>query len=189
MVEGAARQKRKSGAGKKPGGEPRAEYPESYGTTDGDEELESSEALVPEELWEELVGVARGNVPVPGERASRSTTIGRRAAPIPRVGGRSEAREPETPVSYDDLAEEDAYDRTVREGALAPDLVVRAERVPEPLARPEPVEIAGVVGATPVRPTRATSFRRLFRNREDIQRAILIREILGPPISMRGSTD
>jgi hypothetical protein len=189
MMEGAARKKRKQQqqAGTKTRPRPRHEYTEPSGTTDGDDHFETSEAPVPMELWDELVGIARGEAPVPGGRAGRSTTVGRESAPIPRVGDREgrPGREFDEPVpEYEEVTEDEgAYDRAVLEGTHP---AAREERLPKPVAARHVAKVPVVRAA---RRPRAGSFRRLFRNRADVQRAVLIKEILGPPVGIRSPTD
>jgi len=175
--------------------QPRPEYTRSHGTTDGDDEEEaeveswlpskaqSSEGMVPEELWEEISQLARTEHPE-GQRPAGETT------PVPeRQGDRS--------WSYDDRVERHgkttrrAEDRVRSGDALAPGddggAPVRPEG--EGMLAPDDQtrQIAPVPGSGGTVPRRGA--RHWLSDEASgaaaLRRAVVIREVLGPPVALR----
>ena len=137
--------------------------PVPHGTTSGDDEddedFESSETLVPEALWEEIAQLARGETQRKAPAETPRPTIGRPAKPIPRVGDRTP--EPTPPP--------------------APVPVVTVER---PVSRRVVADVEPAPARKPVRQPHAFSLDGLS-GQDALRRAIVLKEVLGPPVSLR----
>jgi len=160
--------------------EPLSEYTRAHGTTYGDEEdeesFESSEPMVPDELWEEIAQLARGQrsevelepvdepvpVPVPVDDG-RMGRMGRASAGLGKY---------ERPLSYD----ERALARQRQGKPLVPD---RPERTLAP--------VPGSGGTVPKRGARHWLSSE-GSGAAALRRAVVIREVLGPPVAVRSDS-
>jgi hypothetical protein len=196
-------------AGAGPGSEPiRAERSGSA------RKPESSEGLIPSEVWEEILGLARGG-PLPPKRPPASpkseappeevTGRGLAEVPQPRAGRPDATRTAPTPrpreISDRDRSERPRgipeRDRTPR--PRSPEMIrspaeIRPVRAQEsrPSRAPVPAAIAsgevgtaGEVGesAAPQGEGRSPLFG--DGSVEELRKAIILKEVLGPPLSLR----
>lgn len=197
MMEGATRKKRRQAQMTEHPTEAEVDFLQSL-TGDEQEGHEEAEGLVPNEIWAEIADLARGGIPptaepVPDPEPRLRMDAGlTRAALLSQLGDRFEERSRPLPVS----------ERADREG------VAMTPLEPEPLARTEAREEAREVAA-------ATAFHRLHSSNladrkedmhyaqtsersamlrlfgaqggrvEELRRAVILSEILGPPVSMR----
>jgi hypothetical protein len=215
MMDGAARKKRKEEAG-------RAEVGRGEGTGDGAErfanrtqaatETETSEGMVPDQLWEEIAALARGEpspsarrVPPPQlpEVESRSVPMGVPEPEETRLGPGhkhveqhdhvewAEDDEPAYPVAS--VPEEMRPARTVS-GSLRTSvpplptrtdpraLSKRAESLPVAELEEEPAQVR--------RPSdKGRGVRRTLTHggHKSVRQAIILSEVLGPPVALRDS--
>lgn len=180
MMDAAARRKRKQA-------EQRPEAGES-GTITGAREPRSlghettSAEMVPDQLWEEIATLARGRAPpttprLPPARVERSTSeYAGPAAP-------SKAPEPEETTLRPEHQHVEGHDHVewdLEESAAAPVAPAREKLPPEgPTPGKEP--------PTPRRETRSVVRTLKGSGRGSIRRAVILAEILGPPVTLRDS--
>lgn len=128
---------------------------------------ESAEGMVPEDVWEEISGLARGGRDEPEEPVSVEAR-GRRS---------SEERTPAEAASYEDLVEEAGPVRAGEIRAEHPIHRSHADYGTDPSTR-RPVRPRPTAPSGPGGPL--SDF-----GREDLRRAVLLHEVLGPPVSKR----
>jgi hypothetical protein len=215
IMDGAARRKRAEQAEREAqGGEVRPEYMRAHGTTDRDDGEEAggfsepgaggfSEPIpvVPGEFWEEMAQLARGEErpadrPVSFEQAGEASI--RTSTPLieERYEAETMARYPVVrspkgfmlPITHSDPRDESVrpHDDEVEHGHPdSPDVWRRGGELASGPAPEMPRQ-----GAEKPRP-RKTASAWLYGpgggGLEGLQRAIVLKEILGPPVSLRGS--
>ncbi|GMR14130.1 MAG: hypothetical protein BMS9Abin29_2366 [Gemmatimonadota bacterium] len=217
MMEGATRKKRRQGKALQRPAETEVDFVRSL-TGDEEGESETSDGLVPHEIWAEIAELARGETPDTLDRASapepmrtRDTGVSHVARPIPQVGDRFEERSSRLPVSgrggrvdHEVLAEGrefaegtphrptslvKARSRPVaREAAVAAvDAVSHKDKHSVGLADLEEDELYALSAG------RSSTMLRFFGERGgrsgELRRAIILSEILGPPVSLREERD
>lgn len=218
MLEGVTRKKRPRGAPRTT----RSQDPLAPGSgrrlEPGAGEADTSEGLVPDDVWEEIAALARGEPEARGtmESGRLPEQTGRRgvnqpARPIPRAGERAEVDGRPLPVSTrpgrEERAELTPFPREPT--AVAPPESTLPERTrPQSLERARAREMAREVAKEVafhqrhssgladlqkdehyVVDSRRSAMRRFFGKRggrgRELRRAILLSEILGPPLSLR----
>lgn len=212
VLEGVGRKRKtqpKGAPGQSPGPRPRPEQrpsrepeeasargssPRSVGPAD-EAGQEGSEGLIPKEIWEEILGLARGTPPEP-----------RRAAPPPDLPEASPRREDET------LEEIPPFEARTLEPVDFDDerRVVRPERLPvalgggpakglaarkgTPLQRSGAKAVAAAkvrVPSPPVPPGKPSTGQGIRADllgegsQEDLRKAIILTEVLGLPVGLR----
>lgn len=149
---------------------------------------EGSEGLIPADVWEEILGLARGQPPAK-----------RQPPPEPEERAAEEAEGFEEGRSYDEEALEPSATPAPRpQPRLAPS--VRPAPSPKPAPAPRPVPSARPAPArrpesvaSPVfQPGASPSGESPLRDDlfgsgmpEDLRKAIILREVLGPPLALR----
>jgi len=194
MMDGAARKKRQKDArlskGGLPGGmaereelfpeEPGELFPQEPGELFPQEPEATSEGMVPHELWEEIAALARGGPPPSARRLPR--------APSPEVeptSGVMDAYEPEA-TRLDPVHQHvEAHDHVEWEPEDEPASGTMPERVETPPA----ADLDETAGRTRRAPGPARAVRRtLMRGgHESIRQAVILSEVLGPPVALRDS--
>ena len=191
MMDAAARRKRKQA-------EQRAEAGES-GTITGAREPRSlghettSAEMVPDQLWEEIATLARGRAPpttprLPPARAPgterRSTRVGRSTSEYAGPAAPSKAPEPEETTLRPEHQHVEGHDHVewdLEESAAAPVAPAREKPPPEgPTPGKEPP-------TTPRRETRSVVRTLKGSGSGSIRRAVILAEILAPPVTLRDS--
>ncbi len=134
-------------------------------------ERTSSEGMLPADVWEEILGLARGKPPAP-----RPPTPKPEASPEYEKRSRLEleeyrARPEPAPEEVPPSHRADA----VHHKTAVTDVAARLGVTATPAPASAPVEVGGVRG-------------QLFGvgSPEELRKAIILREVLGPPLSMRG---
>ena len=125
----------------------------------------SSEGLVPKDIWEEIMGLARGEMPspdpVPTPVPARPSPAESRAGAVPRTAG-AESREGAVPRKPSSAS------------------VVRRSAPP---VAPVPAEGASVPPFGTRRGVRAGLFG--DGSPQELRKAIVLKEVLGPPVALR----
>ncbi len=217
VLEGAGRRRKAGPPRPRPPAEPspparretgasRRASPPVGGTGEG--EPRSSEGVLPEELWEELLGLPpRRRTPPPEVATGGREGGGRGETPegkeeTPPIEARSLEEEPFPPPEARPLGGKPEHGRErgvmgpwVQPDPLAGTAPVSLEETPRrmasltagsgtraPFAPPSPPSFPTGVG-----PERATPRARLFGDGggADLRRAVLLREVLGPPLALR----
>lgn len=165
--------------------------PSSPPTQGRDGKPEGSEGLIPQDVWDEILGLARGSRPEPSSPEPRTPT--RRADEGDGALHTEEARSLE-PVNVEDERPVSRPERAVvlagTEGAALPparrsstDLqTAGAQAVAAAKRKRHPVSAEG--GVSPGGGFRASD---LFPEgtSEELRKAIILTEVLGPPVGMR----
>jgi len=165
-----------------------------------EDSVETDESLVPGEVWEEIAALASG---VSSHADGASFALDRVASPIPQVGDRFEERSPPLPVS-------------VRAGREDRESLALARRVPVSVMSEEAAEAAedareaaetaafhkihsvGIANRKKdehylIASSGRSTLLRLFGERGgragQLRRAVLLSEILGPPVSLQRPRD
>lgn len=171
---------------------PRAD-PEVRPSPSGTAEAGGSEGLIPSDIWQEILGLARGTTQTPGPgTAPPGSAEGPQERPRsleaspgdgdPTPGGRS----PEPPVR--ELQIRPRSPETIRQPS--PAALKRQEAAAASLALPATASSAGAT-RTPASGERGREGRdaraQLFGEGsvEELRKAIILKEVLGPPLALR----
>ncbi len=163
-------QKKKKKPGQKGGRVPGASRPKGaprpVASTAGDGE-ETSEGMIPSNVWAEILGLARGDAPKPKEQIPTPEEDSPVLADAPEREPRPERRETRTaPVSHGADADLHPTQPSKYESRLA------GRGIPESVEKP--------VGRSGIK-------TRLFGSGSprDLRKAVVLQEVLGPPVSMK----
>ena len=202
MMDGAARKRRKQAQSLGP----RPTLDEfSEATEDLDQAAESSEGMVPQDLWQEIAALARGEVPASQEDqpvlgGSRSTVV-----PSPKGVRKSQVEEwaaPEQAVSAEAPPSVEVPPADLQSGYLHPDQVathrehVQVVAPAQPIREELPHEFVPHLTEQPsppvAEPRRAQKRGGLVSElrlggRRSLREAIIVAEVLSPPVSLRDS--
>jgi hypothetical protein len=129
-------------------------------------------------LTEEQVQEVLRRVRVPEQRRvpPPMPPIGETVEPEPRRLVKLQIKEPELPSTHPELAPHE-----VKLPSIHPEETAREMRPPSAqppkTAASQPPDVAVAI--------RASAYRAQLRNRADVRRAIVLRELLGPPLALR----
>ncbi len=184
MMEGITRKKRQKGQVTEQPADGESDFLRSL-TGDEGAESETAEGHVPDEIWAEIADLARGGtpptpepVPDPEPMPGMDAALTRVAPPIPQDGDRFEELPlPVSLVSTDSLEEER---EEAREAVASATFHRRHSSHLADLEKDQ--HYAATVGGP-------SAMLRLFGERggrvDELRRAVILSEILGPPISLR----
>lgn len=158
-------------------------------------ENEGSEGLIPKEIWDEILGLARGAPEGPGQVEPETPPV----APTPEQGSRSWAEGSAAGARRMERPEADTGRRPGRR-----DLVPAGRGAGEGLPTrrdPSPGSVSTTGESVPAKavavPSRSGSAEKSEKARnvrrdlfgtgssEELRRAIILREVLGPPVGLR----
>jgi hypothetical protein len=174
VLQGIGQKKKKPGqkGGRVPGASRPKGAPRPVASTAGDGE-ETSEGMIPSNVWAEILGLARGDAPKPKEQISTPEEDSLVLADAPEREPRPERRETrpapvsrEFPVSHGADAVLHPTKPSKYESRLA------GRGIPESVEKP--------VGRSGIK-------TRLFGSGSprDLRKAVVLQEVLGPPVSMK----
>ena len=186
MMDGAARKKRKEA-------QRRGEVGPGEGALDVGEHRSmkterTSEGMVPDELWEEIAALARGGPPPATDRAPYEADRAPSGLERSPSGFEGSLSAYERPVPARVPEPEETSLRPEHQHVEDHDHVEWAseEEPAEAVGEPDPDEDPG--RASP-EPQKGRSVRRtlMHGDRESIRQAVILAEVLGPPVSLRDS--